>query len=209
MQKQVVITVNPMSEPPEHFLQIDDAIAFMENHIKTKGVPFRATLSFIVHVQEMTLDEYEKLTGAEGDFGWDDEKKQTMFFPRPGGKYRYFTPSNPPPTDKFGYVAGVDPYRKEEKKEPMNINLQEYISELTPKQLEILHKLTTWKYDPKPEGLITSDEYELLPNFLKGYAHYLQSSWEQSNIPKDEIDSEAFRKGAHWATIEIQDMEDL
>jgi len=75
-------------------------------------------------------------------------------------------------------------------------------------------KLLTFLTNPNVAHLITLDEYESLEPFDKGYASYLQSSWEQSEIPEDENpfkegtpESTIFKKGSFCAMQEVQEIE--
>ncbi len=79
------------------------------------------------------------------------------------------------------------------------------LTHLTGAQFQILHQITRWKYKPTAEDLITLKQYNELPDFIKGYAHYLQISWPESEIPKDKIKSKGFEDGEHWATMETQE----
>ena len=74
----------------------------------------------------------------------------------------------------------------------------------TEEQLKIVHKLTVFKYDPTDESkLITSDEYNKLDTFLKGYAYCIQADHPKSQIPAGKIRSQLFFDGIEQAKKEL------
>lgn len=81
------------------------------------------------------------------------------------------------------------------------------LDKLTPEQLGILHELTRAKYGSKGSRLITLDEYNKLPDFLKGYAYYLQANSKSSQIPKERPTSDDFKQGYDWAMLEVTETE--
>lgn len=82
------------------------------------------------------------------------------------------------------------------------------IPKFTNLELELLHKVTTWTYKPTVSGLIKIKDYELCNDYMKGYIHYLQSSWEESQIHNnEEIDSDEFRAGLKQAMMEMVDLD--
>lgn len=77
-------------------------------------------------------------------------------------------------------------------------------TQYTTAQLQILHKLTLYKYHQEEKHLITLEEYNELGPFLKGYAFVLQAGNEKSPIPKNVIKNVDFHKGMEQAESEIQ-----
>lgn len=76
-------------------------------------------------------------------------------------------------------------------------------------------KLLAFLMNPSEKHLLTLAEYESLEPYDKGYATYLQSSWEQSEIPEDvnpfkkgTTECDAFQKGSFCAMQEVQEMEE-
>lgn len=76
-------------------------------------------------------------------------------------------------------------------------------------------KLLAFLLTPSEKHLLTLEEYESLEPYDKGYACYLQSSWEQSEIPEDinpfkkgTPECDAFQEGSFCAMQEVQEMEE-
>jgi hypothetical protein len=72
-------------------------------------------------------------------------------------------------------------------------------------------KLRKFLLDPCPGNLLTLDEFNVLGPYQRGYASYLQSSWEQSNIPafnpykEGSKEFEMYKQGSHVAMMEVEE----
>lgn len=76
-------------------------------------------------------------------------------------------------------------------------------------------KLSAFLFNPCKENLLTLAEYELLSAEHKGYCSYMQSSWEESEIPEDinpykegTNEFEDFKNGSFAAMQQVQEMEE-
>lgn len=79
----------------------------------------------------------------------------------------------------------------------------EYLDNITPEQLAILHKITLFKYKPSAQYLITMKEYDNLSGFLKGYAWQFQQDFAGCKIITGvEVDTPAFQAGVEQAKKE-------
>ena len=76
-------------------------------------------------------------------------------------------------------------------------------------------KMSAFLLNPCKENLLTLDEYESLSAEHKGWASYMQSSWDESEIPEDinpykegTKEFEDFKRGSFAAMQQVQEMEE-
>jgi hypothetical protein len=72
-------------------------------------------------------------------------------------------------------------------------------------------KLARFVLDPKPEGVLTLQEYSILGPYQKGYAAYMMSDWPDSEVPgfnpfkEGTTEFKEFLDGNRAAMMEVQE----